>query len=64
MFQQHLDASGKTYSVHFRFALKASFWPLIAAITSFIHAILPNLFAFTSQRIVTKLIQESEQRRN
>ncbi len=64
MFQQHLNASGKTYSVHFRFAMKASFWLLVAALTSFIHAVLPNLFAFTSQRIVMRLVRESQQQRN
>lgn len=64
MFQQHLNASGKTYSVHFRFAMKASFWLLVAALTSFIHAVLPNLFAFTSQRIVMRLVHESQQQRN
>jgi Family of unknown function (DUF6356) len=60
IFKNHLINSGKNYRQHFIFGIKASALLSIASITSLIHAIAPNLFPFTSQKIVTSLLRESE----
>ena len=64
MFEKHLADSGKTYKQHFMFGMKAFIFLLMASLTSFIHAIIPDLFKFTSQKIVLKLMNESEKNRN
>lgn len=63
MFKKHLTESNKTYTEHFTFAFKAGFLLLWAAITSIIHAFIPSLFAFTSQKIVMRLADESRKQR-
>lgn len=63
LFRKHLTEAGKTYGKHFMFAFKAGFLLIYAGITSIIHAIIPSLFPFVSQKIVQELIKESEQER-
>lgn len=63
MFKKHLTESNKTYCEHFAFALKAGVLLLWAAIASIIHAFIPSLFAFTSQKIVMKLAKQSQRQR-
>ena len=59
MFKKHLNEAGKNYIEHFKFAFMAGFILMYAGITSIIHALIPNLFPFTSQRIVKKLLDQS-----
>lgn len=63
MFKKHLTESNKTYTEHFTFAFKAGFLLLWAAVTSIVHAFIPSLFAFTSQKIVMRLADESRRHR-
>ena len=59
MFKKHLNEAGKNYFEHFKFALIAGFILMYAGITSIIHALVPSLFPFTSQKIVKKLLDQS-----
>ena len=59
MFKKHLNEAGKSYFEHFKFALIAGFILMYAGITSIIHALIPSLFPFTSQKIVKKLLEQS-----
>ncbi len=59
MFKKHLNEAGKNYIEHFKFAFMAGFILMYAGITSIIHALIPSLFPFTSQRIVKKLLDQS-----
>ena len=59
MFKKHLNEAGKSYLEHFKFAFKAGLILIYAGITSIIHALIPSLFPFTSQRIVKKLLDQS-----
>jgi len=63
LFRKHLTEAGKPYWKHFMFAFKAGFLLIYAGITSIIHALIPSLFPFVSQKIVQKLIKESKQER-
>jgi hypothetical protein len=45
------------------FAFKAGFLLIYAGIASIIHALIPSLFPFVSQKIVQRLVKESEQER-
>jgi hypothetical protein len=60
MFTKHLTESNKTYTEHFEFAFKAGLILLWASITSIIHAFIPGLFPFTSQKIVMNLAAQSQ----
>jgi hypothetical protein len=64
MFKKHLTEANKTYPEHFAFAFKAGILLSWAAITSIIHAFIPSIFAFTSQKIVMKLAEESRKHRD
>ncbi|MDC6486967.1 MAG: DUF6356 family protein [Methylophilaceae bacterium] len=64
LFKKHLTEANKTYWNHFIFAFKAGFLLLYAGITSIIHAFIPSLFPFVSQKIVQKLTADSQQHRN
>ena len=59
MFEKHLNEAGKSYFEHFKFAFIAGFILIYAGITSIIHALIPSLFPFTSQKIVKKLLDRS-----
>ena len=59
MFKKHLNEAGKSYFEHFKFAFIAGFILIYAGITSIIHAFIPSLFPFTSQKIVKKLLDRS-----
>ena len=59
MFKKHLNEAGKNYIEHFKFAFMAGFILIYAGITSIIHALIPSLFPFTSQKIVKKLLEQS-----
>ena len=59
MFEKHLNEAGKSYFEHFKFAFIAGFILMYAGITSMIHALIPSLFPFTSQKIVKKLLDQS-----
>jgi hypothetical protein len=59
MFKKHLNEAGKNYIEHFKFAFMAGFILMYAGITSIIHALIPSLFPFTSQKIVKKLLDQS-----
>jgi len=59
MFKKHLNEAGKSYFEHSKFALMADFILMYAGITSIIHALIPGLFPFTSQKIVKKLLDQS-----
>ena len=59
MFKKHLNEAGKSYLEHFKFAFIAGFILIYAGITSIIHALIPSLFPFTSQKIVKKLLDRS-----
>lgn len=59
MFEKHLNEAGKSYFEHFKFALVAGFILIYAGIASIIHAFIPTLFPFTSQKIVKKLTERS-----
>jgi hypothetical protein len=59
MFKKHLNEAGKSYFEHFKFAFIAGFILIYAGITSIIHALIPSLFPFTSQKIVKKLLDRS-----
>jgi hypothetical protein len=59
MFKKHLNEAGKNYIEHFKFAFMAGFILMYAGITSIIHALIPSLFPFTSQKIVKKLLEQS-----
>ena len=59
MFEKHLNEAGKSYFEHFKFAFIAGFIMIYAGITSIIHALIPSLFPFTSQKIVKKLLDRS-----
>jgi UPF0716 family protein affecting phage T7 exclusion len=59
MFKKHLNEAGKNYIEHFKFAFIAGFILMYAGITSIIHALIPSLFPFTSQKIVKKLLDQS-----
>ena len=63
LFRKHLTEAGKSYWNHFMFAFRAGFLLIYAGIASIIHALIPSLFPFVSQKIVQKLIKESEQER-
>ena len=63
LFRKHLTEAGKPYWKHFIFAFRAGCLLIYAGITSIIHALIPSLFPFVSQKIVQKLIRESEQER-
>ena len=63
MFEKHLAEANKTYTEHFAFAFKAGFILLWAAVTSIVHAFIPSLFAFTSQKIVMNLAEASRRQR-
>ena len=63
LFRKHLTEAGKTYWKHFMFAFRAGFLLIYAGITSIIHALIPSLFPFVSQKIFQKLIKESEKER-
>lgn len=59
MFSKHLEESGKRYGEHFMFAMRAGFLLLWAGLASIVHAIIPGLFPFVSQRIVMRLAEAS-----
>jgi len=59
MFSKHLEESGKSYGEHFTFAMRAGFLLLWAGVASIVHAIIPGLFPFVSQRIVIRLAEAS-----
>ena len=59
MFEKHLNEAGKSYFDHFKFALIAGLILIYAGITSIIHAFIPSIFPFTSQKIVKKLLDQS-----
>lgn len=63
LFRKHLTEAGKPYWRHFMFAFRAGFLLIYAGIASIIHALIPSLFPFVSQKIVQKLIKESGQER-
>jgi hypothetical protein len=59
MFSHHLKESGKSYGEHFMFAMRAGFLLLWAGVASIVHAFIPGLFPFVSQRIVMRLAEAS-----
>ena len=60
MFKKHLSEAKKTYWNHFSFAFCAGWILIYAGITSIIHAFIPSLFPFTSQKIVKNLMEKSQ----
>ena len=62
MFKKHLNELGKNYTEHFIFAFIAGCLMIYAGITSIIHALIPSLFPFTSQKIVQKLLNKVKER--
>jgi len=63
LFKKHLTEARKPYWRHFMFAFKAGFLLIYAGIASIIHALIPSIFPFVSQKIVQRLVKESEQER-
>lgn len=63
LFKKHLTEAGKPYWRHFMFAFKAGFLLIYAGIASIIHALIPSIFPLVSQKIVLRLVKESEQER-
>ena len=62
MFKEHLKEAGKSYQKHFKFAFLAGFILIYAGILSIIHAFIPNLFPFTSQKIVQELLTATQRK--
>ena len=63
LFKKHLTEAGKPYWRHFMFAFKAGFLLIYAGIASIIHALIPSIFPYVSQKIVKRLVKESDQAR-
>jgi len=57
---KHLQEARKTYWIHFWFAIKASFWLLLALFTSLVHAFVPGWFPFVARNIIIKLNRDIE----
>ena len=57
---RHLEITGKSYRQHGAFAFRAGLWLFWAGITSIIHAIFPDVFPFTSEKIVMRLLKEAQ----
>jgi hypothetical protein len=60
LFDKHLKEANKSYAKHFSFAFKAGFLLIYAGVTSIIHAFIPSMFPFVSQKIVHKLINKTQ----
>ena len=60
MFKEHLKEAGKSYQKHFKFSFLAGFILIYAGILSIIHAFIPSLFPFTSQKIIQKLLDRTQ----
>jgi hypothetical protein len=63
MFKQHLTEAGRTYTQHFAFAARACVILIWAAFTSIVHAIIPSLFPFVSEKIIIALAVKTRKNR-
>jgi len=64
MIFSHPSKVCMSYIQHFCFALKLSGFFFCGSLVSIIHAFIPSLFPFVSQKIVQKLTADSQQHRN
>jgi hypothetical protein len=63
IFFDHLDQKDKKYWPHLRWAVYAGVLLLYAGIASIIHALIPPLFAGTSERIVVDLARRATEKK-
>lgn len=61
MMLTHLRERKIGYWQHFYYAANMGFKFLIASISSFIHAVFPDLFPFTAQQIAAEVVQGEQQ---
>jgi hypothetical protein len=58
---EHLGLRKIGYRQHFYYASVMGFKFLMASISSFIHAVFPDLLPFTAQRIAAEVVQGEQQ---
>ena len=58
---EHLKLRKIGYWQHFYYASDMGFKFLMASISSFIHAVFPDLFPFTAQQIAAEVVQGEQQ---
>lgn len=59
---RHLAQTNQKYLDHFCFAVKAGFWLLVASVTSFVHAVFPDVWPFLAERITKRLTEQAQAR--
>lgn len=59
----HIQNSRKGWWRHTWFATWAGIVLIVAGVLSIIHALLPNLFPYLTERMIKNLLQQSEQLR-
>lgn len=57
---EHIKKSRKGYWGHTWFAIYAGVTLIAAGILSIIHSIVPNFFPYQSERMIKKLLEQSE----
>lgn len=64
IFVEHPASVDETYFEHMRFALRFSFWLLVAGLAALVHAFIPAACEKTASNIIRKLYARIENRGN